>query len=110
MDTENISKAMSDQENSGERYFEFLTKKSMSAGIFTLKTKDSDIQSPHSEDEIYYAIKGKGMMTVGAEEHEIRPGAVIFVGKNITHKFHSVEEDLSLLVIFAPARGTASPS
>jgi hypothetical protein len=30
-------------------------------------------------------------------------GSVVYVAKTVEHKFHSIEEDLTLLVFFAPA-------
>ena len=33
-------------------------------------------------------------------------GTVIFVGADVEHRFHDVEEDLVLLVVFGPAEYT----
>jgi quercetin dioxygenase-like cupin family protein len=33
----------------------------------------------------------------------VRAGSIVYVEKNIAHRFHSIEEDLTLLVFFAPA-------
>jgi mannose-6-phosphate isomerase-like protein (cupin superfamily) len=41
-------------------------------------------------------------VTVGDEERAIGPGSVIFVAAGVTHRFHSITADLSLLVFFAP--------
>ena len=32
------------------------------------------------------------------------PGSVVFVGTAVEHRFHSIEEDLEMLVVFAPPR------
>ena len=34
----------------------------------------------------------------------VGPGSVLFVAKDIVHRFHSIEEDLSIFVAFAPPR------
>ncbi len=34
---------------------------------------------------------------------DVRAGSVIYVPKNAVHRFHSIEEDLIVLVFFAPA-------
>jgi quercetin dioxygenase-like cupin family protein len=43
------------------------------------------------------------MIRVGTEEQAVAPGSLIFVPANVEHRFHSIAEDLSLLVLFAPA-------
>ena len=37
------------------------------------------------------------------------PGSVIYVPKHVEHKFHSIVEDMTLLVFFAPAEYSRSP-
>ncbi|WP_028596422.1 cupin domain-containing protein [Paenibacillus assamensis] len=87
----------------GTPYIEFLRVPSMSAGIYHLKKTDTDKQTPHTEDEIYYVIEGKARMFVGDDDFEVMQGSTIFVEKNVEHKFHSIEEDLMILVLFSPA-------
>ena len=71
--------------------------------------RDQTIPSnPHTEDEIYYVLDGRGRIRVGGDDSEISPGSVIFVAAGQPHKFHSITEDLRLLVVFAPARGTGA--
>lgn len=91
---------------SGELYLEFLTASTMSVGVYELAAGSTDPQQPHTEDEIYYVLDGKGRIRVGDDDSEVKPGSVIFVAAEQPHKFHSITEDLRLLVVFAPARGT----
>jgi mannose-6-phosphate isomerase-like protein (cupin superfamily) len=88
---------------SGKLYHEFLRKSSMSAGIYRLPAGGHDPQQPHNEDEIYYVISGMSSVTVSGEESEVVPGTIIFVAKGEPHYFHDILEDLTLLVLFAPA-------
>jgi len=90
----------------GNPYQEFLRVPSMSGGIYHLKKNENDNQNPHTEDEIYYIIDGKAMMFVGENNFKVKSGSIVFVGKNIKHKFHSIEEDLTVLVIFSRAEYT----
>jgi quercetin dioxygenase-like cupin family protein len=50
-------------------------------------------------------------MTVGREDRAVEPGSVIFVEAGMEHRFHTIKEDLSVLVFFAPpeySRGLSS--
>lgn len=75
----------------------------MSAGVYVLAPGASDKQSPHKEHEIYYVIRGKAKMRLGGKERNVRQGDVIFVEKNMEHRFFDIAEELALLVVFAPA-------
>jgi quercetin dioxygenase-like cupin family protein len=89
-------------------YFEFLRVPALSAGLYELPAGATDPQQPHTEDEIYYVVRGRGLIRVGYEDHAIQAGSVIFVPANVAHRFHQIDEDLTLLVVFAPAEGSPS--
>lgn len=91
--------------DSGERYHEFLRVPDLSAGIYILEAGATDRQSPHTEDELYYVIAGRGLITVGAETRPVVPGTIIFVAATVPHTFHAIAERLELLVMFGPAEG-----
>src|SRR5271169_6018090 len=91
------------QSRSGKPYFEFLHVPDLSMGVYQLLVGDTDIQSPHTEDEVYYVVEGKAKIKVADEDRDVRTGSVIYGAKNIAHRFHSIEEDLIVLVFFAPA-------
>jgi len=91
------------QSRSGKPYFEFLHVPDLSMGVYQLLVGDTDIQSPHTEDEVYYVVEGKAKIKVAEEDRDIRVGSVIYVAKNVAHRFHSIEEDLIVAVFFAPA-------
>lgn len=38
--------------------------------------------------------------------YAVEPGSLIFVAANIEHRFHTITEDLTVLVFFAPAEST----
>ena len=86
-----------------KRYHEFLRVPAMSAGIYVLPAGGTDNQTPHQEDEIYYVVRGKAKIRLSNEERAIHKGNVIFVEKNLEHRFFNIAEELVLLVIFAPA-------
>jgi mannose-6-phosphate isomerase-like protein (cupin superfamily) len=87
----------------GNRYFEFLRVPAMSAGVYVLSAGGADPQSPHKEDEMYYVVRGRARMTIDDQERPVKSGSVVFVPANQKHRFHDIEEELTVLVFFAPA-------
>lgn len=90
-------------EASGDLWTEFLRVPAMSLGIYRLPAGAVDPQTPHHEDEIYYVVSGRAVLRVGDNETPAVPGAVLFVEAEADHRFERIEEDLTLVVVFAPA-------
>jgi mannose-6-phosphate isomerase-like protein (cupin superfamily) len=86
-----------------KRYLELLRVPALSAGLYVLGAGESDPQRPHREDEIYYVTSGRGMIRVGTEDRPVEPGTIVYVPPRVEHRFHSITEELRLLVVFAPA-------
>jgi len=106
MDAFQISNLQSEIERSGLRWLEFLRVPALSAGLYCLPAGGEDRQQPHTEDEIYYVIRGRARFRAGTEDRAVAPGTVLFVPAGVEHCFHSISEDLVLLVVFAPAEGS----
>lgn len=87
----------------GKLYLEFLRVPAMSAGVYVLPKGGTDPQKPHREDEMYYVVRGRARMQIGLEHSEVRAGSVIFVEAEVEHRFYDIEEELEVLVFFAPA-------
>ena len=96
----------------GHNYFELIRIPAMSAGLYVLQAGEPDRQGPHQEDELYYVVRGKAMIRVGEDNQAVAAGSVVFVPSGVEHHFHSIKEELQVLVVFAPAEtggaGTAS--
>ena len=84
-------------------YLEFLRVPAMSASVYVLPKGGTDPQKPHHEDEMYYVIRGRAQMQIGSDHAEVRAGSVIFVEAKLEHRFYDVQEELEVLVFFAPA-------
>jgi mannose-6-phosphate isomerase-like protein (cupin superfamily) len=84
-------------------YLEFLRVPAMSAGVYVLPKGGADPQKPHREDEMYYVVRGRARMQIGSEHAGVRPGSVIFVEAELEHRFYDIQEELEVLVFFAPA-------
>lgn len=91
---------------SGKLYHEFLRVPDMSAGLYILAAGSQDPQQPHSEDEMYYIIRGKGKFFYDGQDVDVHEGSTLYVPKQVEHRFHSIEEDLVILVFFAAAEGS----
>jgi mannose-6-phosphate isomerase-like protein (cupin superfamily) len=108
VDAFEIAEVMVRQQQSGQRYLEFLRVPSLSMGLYALPAGGVDPQKPHTEDEVYYIISGRGVIRVDQEDREVTAGSLVFVKAGVDHRFHSIAEDLNILVFFAPAEETAS--
>ena len=90
----------------GQLYHEFLRRPSMSLGLYVLPAGGTDPQQPHTEDEAYVVLRGRAKMRVGPETRAVEPGTVVFVPARVEHRFLDLTEELSVVVLFAPAEGS----
>jgi mannose-6-phosphate isomerase-like protein (cupin superfamily) len=98
-----IAHLIHERERSNKKYLEFLKIPSLSVGLYVLKAGEADPQQPHTEDEIYYVVSGRASIKVGHEDRPVKAGSIVYVAANVEHRFHSIAEDVTLLVFFAPA-------
>jgi len=98
-----LADLISAREASGEAWREFLRSPALSMGIYALAAGADDPQEPHAEDEVYYVVSGRGVLQVEEVDRSVRKGSIVFVPANAKHRFHSITEDLTALVFFAPA-------
>lgn len=90
----------------GDLWHEFLRVPDLSMGLYVLPVGGTDPQQPHTEDEVYYVLSGRGQIMVAGEDHFVQAGSIVYVAKGDEHRFHTIEEELQLLVFFAPAEGS----
>lgn len=98
-----IGELLAERERTARPYLPFLDVATMSCGVYVLSAGDIDRQSPHDQDEVYYVLSGKAKLKVEGEDHDCEPGSVLFVAAQAAHHFHSIEEELRLLVFFSKA-------
>ncbi len=98
-----IADLLKQQAASGRAYLEFLRVPDLSLGLYTLPAGGVDGQQPHTEPEVYYVVSGAATATVGTEDTPVGPGSIVFVEAGVSHRFHAITADLTLLVFFAPA-------
>ena len=82
-------------------YLEFLNVPALNCGIYFLAAGSKDMQAPHDEDEVYVVLSGRARMQLGEEERAVGPGSLLYISATTAHSFFEIEEDMTLLVIFA---------
>ena len=103
MEAFEITNVIKDHANAGNLYHEFFRAERLSLGLYVLPMGQADPQQPHTEDEVYDVVQGTGMIQVGGENRPVAAGSMVYVDEGVEHRFHSITEDLTILVFFAPA-------
>lgn len=98
-----LNQLISQHADSKKLYLEFLKVPDLSMGVYILPAGGIDPQSPHTEDEVYYIVSGKAQIQVADENRAVQSGSIVYVAKNVEHRFHAIEEELTVIVFFAPA-------
>jgi mannose-6-phosphate isomerase-like protein (cupin superfamily) len=98
-----IERLDAERAGTGGLYLEFLRAADLSAGIYVLEAGEVDGQEPHTEDEVYAVMSGRARLAMGEDDVDVGPGSVAFVAATVPHRFHDIEERLSVLVVFGPA-------
>ncbi|HOY12292.1 MAG TPA: cupin domain-containing protein [Saprospiraceae bacterium] len=101
----NLSEIIQEIGQVPRKYHEFIRTKDLSTGIYKIAVGQTDIQTPHAEDEVYYIIQGKSKFIHGSAVLEVKSGDFLFVAATVEHRFIDVEEDMIVLVFFGPAEG-----
>jgi quercetin dioxygenase-like cupin family protein len=94
-----LNQVIQQHADSDKLYLEFLKVPDLSMGLYVLPAGGADPQSPHTEDEV---VSGKAQIQVAEEDRAVQAGSIIYVAKNVEHSFHSIEEELTIIVFFAP--------
>ena len=103
MDAWEIASLDATRRSAGELYHEFLSVPDLSGGLYVLEAGSADPQQPHTEDELYVVMEGRGRIVVGEEDRAVGPGSVVFVAAGVPHRFVEITERLVVIVVFGPA-------
>lgn len=101
-----LSEALARQRAGGRPWIELLSVPDLSCGLYVLAAGAVDEQQPHTEDEVYVVLAGRGRFTAGDETRDCAAGDVIFVPARVPHRFHDITEELRIVVAFGPAEGS----
>lgn len=89
-------------------YLEFLNVPALSCGVYFLAAGSTDMQAPHDDDEVYLVLSGRARMRLDDADRAVGPGSLLYISASTEHAFFEIEEDMTLLVMFAntpPGRG-----
>jgi mannose-6-phosphate isomerase-like protein (cupin superfamily) len=90
------------RDEDGHAYVDLLASDLLSVGYAIWPAGGEDRQRPHEEDEVYHVVSGRGTIRVAGEDRAVGPGSVVFVAAMVEHRFHSIEDELRVLVFWAP--------
>jgi mannose-6-phosphate isomerase-like protein (cupin superfamily) len=103
-----IEEALEKLQNAGgKRFAVVLEHGSLSVEIYS--PKGEDLQKPHTRDEVYVVVRGRGEFINGEIRQPFHEGDFIFVPAAAEHRFVDFSDDLLVWVIFyGPEGGEAA--
>jgi mannose-6-phosphate isomerase-like protein (cupin superfamily) len=66
-------------------------------------------QTPHVQDEIYFIIRGRGVLIHDTKRDAFESGDILFVAAGIEHQFEDTTDDLALWRVFYGPQGGEVP-
>ena len=93
------------REGEANDWVEHMASADLSVGTYSIPAGGLDNQQPHTEDEVYVVRTGRATVETPSGSAAVGPGSVIFVPAGEPHRFTGIEEDLALVVVFAPPYG-----
>lgn len=57
-------------------------------------------QTPHTQDEIYVIVEGRGVLFHDGKRDPFEPGDVMFIAAGTEHRFEDFTENLAVWVVF----------
>ncbi len=76
---------------------------SMSIEYYAPKIKD--LQTPHTQDELYFIVSGKSLFIRDGKQVTCMSGDVLFVPAGVPHKFENFSNDFATWVVFYGPEG-----
>ncbi len=69
------------------------------------KPEKVDLQQPHTRDEVYVVVSGRGEFINGDTRTTFEPGDFLFVPAGVEHRFENFTDDFSTWVLFYGPEG-----
>ena len=67
-------------------------------------------QTPHAQDEIYFIVRGRGVLFHDGKRDSFESGDLLFVGAGVEHQFEDTTGDLALWRVFYGPNGGEAPA
>jgi mannose-6-phosphate isomerase-like protein (cupin superfamily) len=92
----------------GKRFAEVYRHQSLEVEIYA--PRGIDPQNPHTRDEVYIVISGRGRFFCEGETELFGPGDFLFAPAGAVHRFEAFTDDLAVWVLFyGPEGGEKKP-
>jgi len=72
--------------------------------------RGTDPQQPHTRDEGYVVVSGRGTFVHGDQRDPFEPGDFLFAPAGLPHRFEAFTDDLAVWVIFYGPEGGEQPA
>jgi len=87
----------------GKLYAELFCHGTLTVEIYA--PKGTDLQQPHTRDELYIVAAGRGWFFVEGQRLKFGPGDALFAAAGEVHRFEDFTEDLLVWVVFYGPEG-----
>ncbi len=87
----------------GKLYAELFRHGTLTVEIYA--PKGTDLQQPHTRDELYIVASGRGWFFVESKRLEFAPGDALFAAAGEVHRFENFTDDLLVWVVFYGPEG-----
>ena len=67
-------------------------------------------QTPHAQDELYFIVRGRGVLFHDGKRDPFQSGDLLFVAAGIEHQIEDISEDLALWRVFYGPSGGEVPA
>lgn len=75
----------------------------LTVGVYA--PRGADPQHPHTRDEVYVVVQGRGTFVNGDARRAFAPGDMLFVSAHVPHRFEEFSDDLVVWVLFYGPEG-----
>ncbi len=96
-----LNDILSELDNNDGYFRDFINTEHIQAGILRLHANDIDMQEPHPVDEVYFVIRGDGMINLNGKDYPIKEGSSIYVPAGTEHRFQRNSQDLVVFYALA---------
>jgi len=96
-----LDKVIADLNGTDSYFLNVFNNKGVDLGILRLRKGETDIQLPHSVDEVYFVVEGNGSIEIEGKLKPVKSADFIFVPAHACHRFIVGSQDLVVIYFFA---------
>ena len=67
-------------------------------------------QTPHAQDEIYFVVRGRGVLSHDGKREPFESGDLLFVAAGIEHQIEDISKDFAMWRVFYGSPGGDVPA